>query len=40
MFYIDSQGNAVEAEYQPIAEKYEAVIAQLLERAGLMWNLD
>ena len=40
MFYVDSQGNAVEAEYQPIAEKYEAVITQLLERAGLVWNLD
>ena len=40
MFYIDPQGNAVEAEYQLIAEKYEEVIAQLLERAGLMWNLD
>lgn len=40
MFYVDPLGNAVEAEYQPIAEKYEAVITQLLERAGLVWNLD
>lgn len=40
MFYVDPLGNAVEAEYQPIAEKYEAVITQLLERAGLVWNQD
>lgn len=40
MFYIDSQGNAVDAEYQHIAERYCAVIAELLERAEEVWHLE
>lgn len=40
MFYIDAQGNAVDGEYQPVAEEYREVIDELLERAGSVWSLE
>lgn len=40
MFYIDAQGNAVDGEYQPVAEEYREVIDELLERAGSAWSLE
>ena len=40
MFYIDVQGNAVDGEYQPVAEEYREEILQLMERAGSAWALD
>ena len=40
MFYIDAQGNAVDGEYQPVAEEYREVIDELLERAEGAWSLD
>lgn len=38
MFYIDTQGNAIEDEYRQVSEKYEDVIAELLERVGGYWG--
>ena len=40
MFYIDTQGNAVDAEYQSIAEEYREVISELLKRAENAWDLN
>lgn len=40
MFYIDEQGNAIDEEYRPVAERYSDVIAELLSRAGNRWTLD
>ena len=40
MFYIDAQGNAIDEEYRPVAERYSDVIAELLSRAGNRWTLD
>ena len=39
MFYIDEQGNAIDAEYQEVAERYSEVIAELLSRAKSHWDL-
>lgn len=40
MFYIDAQGGALDAEYEALAEKYQDVIAELLERAESVWQLE
>lgn len=40
MFYIYAEGNAVDGEYQPVAEAYREVIRELMERAQNTWNLD
>lgn len=40
MFYIDTQGNALDPEYQPLAEAYEEIIGELLARAESRWQLD
>lgn len=40
MFYIDAQGRALDAEYEEFAEKYQDVIAELLERAESVWQLE
>lgn len=40
MFYIYAEGNAVDREYQPVAEAYREVICELMERAQNTWNLD
>lgn len=39
MFYIDAQGNAVDAEYREIAEEARDVIKTLLTRANSQWKL-
>ena len=38
MFYIDRDGNAVDAEYKKIAEDYGGVISELLSRAENFWG--
>ena len=40
MFYIDARGNAMDAEYQSIAEEYQDVIRELMDRAQNTWNLN
>ena len=40
LFYIDTQGNAIDPEYQPMAEAYGEGIEELLARAGSRWKLD
>lgn len=40
MFYVDAQGNAVDEEYQTLAEDYQEVICELMERAESTWNLN
>ncbi|MBQ8798665.1 MAG: hypothetical protein IJZ55_03755 [Lachnospiraceae bacterium] len=39
MFYIDTQGNAVDEEYREIAENCQDVIQELLARANSQWLL-
>ena len=39
MFYIDAHGNAIDAEYQAVAERYSEVISELLSRAKSHWDL-
>lgn len=39
MFYIDPHGNAVDETYRETAEKNQAVILELLERANSRWIL-
>ena len=40
MFYVDAQGHAVDGEYQTLAEDYQEVIRELMERAEKAWSLD
>lgn len=40
MFYVDARGNAIDGEYQSIAEKYQEVIRELMERAESKWELN
>ncbi|MGN0184735.1 MAG: hypothetical protein ACI4AL_06420 [Aristaeellaceae bacterium] len=40
MFYIDAAGNAVDGEYQPVAEACREVILELMQRAQDTWKLD
>lgn len=39
MFDIDAQGNAIQEEYQEVAERYSDVISELLSRANAYWDL-
>lgn len=39
MFYIDTQGNALDAAYREIASEYQDVIQALLARANARWAL-
>ena len=39
MFYIDAEGNAVDAQYDAVAREYADVIGELLKRAKGFWQL-
>lgn len=39
MFYIDAEGNAVDAQYDVVAREYADVIGELLKRAKGFWQL-